>query len=123
MAWDDVANSMLERTLDDSANRRVILPEAFLCADEMVSTARRLVEGLQVSELAVKRNLAAYGVFAATERLLMAAVAAGASRQEMHEVIRVHSLARHGRKWPAGAQILWWTAWQKMSESAALCPP
>jgi adenylosuccinate lyase len=93
VAWDDAANSMLERTLDDSANRRVILPEAFLCADELLNTARRLVDGLQVSEPAVHRNLAAYGVFSATERLLMAAVAAGASRQEMHEVIRQHSLA------------------------------
>lgn len=92
VAWDDAANSMLERTLDDSANRRVILPEAFLCADEMLTTARRLVEGLQVSEPAVERNLVAYGVFAATERLLMAAVAAGANRQEIHEVIREHSL-------------------------------
>jgi adenylosuccinate lyase len=92
VAWDNAASSMLERTLDDSANRRLILPEAFLCADELLATAFRIVEGLQVGESAVQRNLAAYGVFAATERLLMAAVAAGANRQEMHEVIRVHSL-------------------------------
>jgi adenylosuccinate lyase len=93
VAWDNAANSMLERTLDDSANRRLILPEAFLCADELLSTSVRIVEGLQVSEAAVQRNLAAYGVFAATERLLMAAVATGANRQEIHEAIRVHSLA------------------------------
>jgi adenylosuccinate lyase len=93
VAWDNASGSILERTLDDSANRRVILPEAFLCADELLSTSLRLVEGLQVNEPAVRRNLAAYGVFAATERLLMAAVADGASRQEMHEVIRGHSLA------------------------------
>jgi adenylosuccinate lyase len=92
VAWDNAASSMLERTLDDSANRRVILPEAFLCADELLSTSLRLVEGLRVNEAAVRRNLAAYGVFAATERLLMATVAAGADRQEIHETIRVHSL-------------------------------
>jgi adenylosuccinate lyase len=99
VAWDDAAGSILERTLDDSANRRVILPEAFLCADEMLSTALRIVEGLQVSEPAVRRNVDTYGVFAATERVLMAAVAAGADRQEMHEVIRGHSLAA----WAAAA--------------------
>ncbi len=93
VAWDDAAHSLLERTLDDSANRRVMLPEAFLCADEVLLTAGKLIEGLQVNEAAVARNLAAYGVFAATERLLMAAVKAGADRQAMHEVIRQHSLA------------------------------
>lgn len=93
VAWDDAAHSLLERTLDDSANRRVMLPEAFLCADETLLTAAKLIEGLQVNEAAVARNLTAYGVFAATERLLMAAVKAGADRQAMHEVIRQHSLA------------------------------
>ena len=93
IAWDNAAHSLLERTLDDSANRRVILPEAFLCADELLRTARRLVDGLQVDEATVGRNLAAYGVFAATECLLMALVSAGADRQAMHEVIRQQSMA------------------------------
>ena len=93
VAWDDAAHSLLERTLDDSANRRVMLPEAFLCADETLLTAAKLIEGLQVNEAAVARNLTAYGVFAATERLLMAAVKAGADRQALHEVIRQHSMA------------------------------
>ncbi len=92
VAWDDAAHSLLERTLDDSANRRVILPEAFLCADELLSTAQKLMQGLVINEAAIARNFAIYGPFAATERLLMAAVKAGADRQEMHEVIREHAL-------------------------------
>ncbi|MBI3764631.1 MAG: adenylosuccinate lyase, partial [Chloroflexi bacterium] len=70
-AWDNAAHSLLERTLDDSANRRIILPEAFLAADELLMTARKLIEGLVVDESAAARNLAAYGVFAGTEQLLM----------------------------------------------------
>jgi len=96
VAWDNAANSLLERTLDDSANRRIILPEAFLCADELLITAQRLIGGLAIDEAAVARNFVAYAPFAATERLLMALVKAGANRQEMHEVIREHSL----QVWP-----------------------
>ncbi len=93
IAWDNAAHSLLERTLDDSANRREVLPGAFLAVDEMVRRATRLIRDLQVNEAAVARNLAIYGTFAATERVLMAAVKAGADRQVMHEVIREHSLA------------------------------
>ncbi len=92
VAWDNAAHSLLERTLDDSANRRVILPEAFLCADELLITAQKLIAGLVINETAIARNLAMYGPFAATERLLMAAVKAGANRQELHAVIREHAL-------------------------------
>ncbi|HTP11245.1 MAG TPA: adenylosuccinate lyase [Anaerolineae bacterium] len=92
VAWDDAAHSLLERTLDDSANRRVILPEAFLCIDELLITAQKLIGGLVINEAAIAHNFAIYGPFAATERLLMAAVKAGANRQEMHEVIREHAL-------------------------------
>jgi adenylosuccinate lyase len=92
VAWDNAANSLLERTLDDSANRRTILPEAFLCADELLITAQRLITGLVINETTVARNFAAYAPFAATERLLMAAVKAGGDRQALHEVIREHSL-------------------------------
>ncbi len=88
VAWDNAAHSLLERTLDDSANRRTILPEAFLAADEMLKTAKSILDGLRVDERALARNLAIYGPFAATERVLMAAVKAGASRQDMHELIR-----------------------------------
>lgn len=92
IAWDNAAHSLLERTLDDSANRRMLLPEAFLLADELVGRATRVVQGLVVREEVAARNLATYGVFAATERLLMEAVKAGGDRQALHEVIREHSL-------------------------------
>ncbi len=92
IAWQNAAHSLLERTLDDSANRRVILPQAFLAADELLLVSLRLVRGLNVDKEAVKSNLAAYGVFAATERVLMAAVHAGGDRQDLHEVIREKSL-------------------------------
>jgi adenylosuccinate lyase len=93
VAWDNAALSLLERTLDDSANRRLFLPEAFLLMDEALVRSRKLVEGMQFWPGPVARNLAAYGIFAATERVLMAAVKAGGDRQAMHEVIREHSMA------------------------------
>ncbi len=92
VAWDNAAHSLLERTLDDSANRRLILPEAFLTADELLRRAGRIVKGLQINLDSIQRNLARYGVFAATERLLMAGVKRGADRQAWHEIIREHSL-------------------------------
>jgi adenylosuccinate lyase len=91
--WDNAAHSLLERTLDDSANRRVVLAEAFLAADEITHATTRIVRDLRVNEVAVQRNMRTYGPFAATERLLMAVVKRGADRQHMHEVIREHSLA------------------------------
>lgn len=93
VAWDNAAHSLLERTLDDSANRRELFPTAFLAADEILRRATRLVHDLRLDEKAMARNLEKYGTFAATERVLMAAVKAGADRQEMHEFIREHSLA------------------------------
>jgi adenylosuccinate lyase len=97
LAWDNAAHSLLERTLDDSANRRTMLPEAFLICDELLRTASRLVNGLVIDEAAMARNLALYGPFAAIERVLMALVKAGADRQAMHERLRQHSLSA----WPA----------------------
>lgn len=93
VAWDNAAHSLLERTLDDSANRREMLPTAFLATDEILSRALRLVQGLRIDEAAVARNLERYGIFAATERVLLAAARAGADRQVLHEIIREHSLA------------------------------
>lgn len=91
LAWDNAAHSLLERTLDDSANRRTLLPEAFLITDELLLVTLRLLRGLQVNEASLRRNLERYGPFAATERVLMALGKAGADRQEMHE--RLRSLA------------------------------
>ncbi len=93
VAWENAAGSLLERTLDDSANRRVVLPNAFLAADEMLRRALRLVQGLALDRTAITRNLVLWGTFAATERLLMELVRAGADRQQMHEVLREHSMA------------------------------
>ncbi len=88
VAWDDAAHSLLERTLDDSANRRIILPEAFLVADELLGTAIRLVRDLRINEAAIARTAATYGPFAGIEPLLMRLVRAGADRQAMHEILR-----------------------------------
>lgn len=93
IAWENASQSLLERTLDDSANRREILPVAFLAADELLIGMRRILQGLRIDETAAARNLARFGVFAALERVLMSAVKAGAHRQEMHEHLRTHSLA------------------------------
>jgi adenylosuccinate lyase len=93
LAWDNAAHSLLERTLDDSANRRMLLPEAFLLADELLLATTRLLEGLQVDERSLAANLEEYGVFAATERVLAGLAKAGADRQAAHERLRQHSLA------------------------------
>lgn len=91
-AWENAAYSGLERTLDDSANRREILPVAFLAADEMLIVAQRLLSGMRVDETAATRLIERYGPFAATERVLMAAVKAGADRQAIHEHLREQSM-------------------------------
>ncbi len=91
--WQNAANTLLERTLDDSANRRLVFPEIFLAVDEILLTATKLIKGMQVHATAVERNLAMYGLFAASERLLMELGKRGADRQEMHELLRTHSLA------------------------------
>jgi adenylosuccinate lyase len=108
VAWDNAAHSLLERTLDDSANRRLMLPEAFLLVDELLLRAGRIVSGLVVRAEGVARNLELYGTFAATERLLMELVKAGADRQEMHERIRQQSMAAWQvvERDPAGANPL-----------------
>ncbi len=92
IAWDNAAHNLLERTLDDSANRRTLLPEAFLIADELLRRGTRLISGLQIDRAASARLLAVYGPFAATERLLMELVKAGGDRQALHEAIREHAM-------------------------------
>jgi len=97
VAWDNASQAVLERSLDDSANRRLYLPESFLAMDEMLRRATALVEGMTFDREQMARNVARYGPFAATERVLMAAVRAGADRQEAHEWLREASL----RAWEA----------------------
>lgn len=93
VAWQNAAACLLERTLDDSANRRLVLPDAFLLADEIVRRTRRLVDRFALDAAAVEANLARFGPFVATERVLIAAAGRGADRQALHERIRQHSLA------------------------------
>ena len=93
IAWSNAATSLLERTLDDSANRRSFIPEAFLICDELLATALKLVNGFNLHEHAVQKNLETYAPFSAVERILMALVGKGADRQEMHEILREHAQA------------------------------
>ncbi len=81
----------LERTLDDSANRRISMPEGFLCADAILRLAQNVTDGLHVNEKIVERTVKEYLPFIATENLMMEAVKRGGNRQEIHEVIRTCS--------------------------------
>jgi len=93
MMWETAAHSLLERTLDDSAIRRILLPEAFLAADEILRLALRVLRGLEIREEALQRNLERYAPFAALEPILMAAARAGADRQALHARLRDHAMA------------------------------
>ncbi|MBN4049926.1 adenylosuccinate lyase [bacterium AH-315-M10] len=97
------ANQWLERTLDDSANRRIVLPESFLAVDAILRLAGNVSRGLRVVEPAIARRLAEMMPFLATENIMMAAASAGGDRQELHEQLRVHTLA----------------AWQNVEQGAA----
>jgi adenylosuccinate lyase len=88
VAWQNAATNLLERTIDDSGNRRTILPEALLCTDQIVSTAKKIVEGFRIDERRIAENLRTYGPFAGTEAVLMEAAKRGGDRQELHEAIR-----------------------------------
>lgn len=91
-AAETAAQQWFERTLDDSANRRIVLPEAFLALDGVLVLAADVARGLEVREAVVRRNVMRELPFMATERCLMRAVAAGGDRQALHEVIRRHSM-------------------------------
>ena len=87
----------LERTLDDSANRRISLPEGFLCADAVLRLVQNVTTGLRVNEKVVDRAVREYLPFLATENIMMEAVKRGGDRQELHERIRQHSMAATAR--------------------------
>ena len=91
------ATQWLERTLDDSANRRISLPEGFLCADAVLRLAQNVTDGLHVNEKIVERTVREYLPFMTTENLMMEAVKRGGNRQEIHEVIRRCSMEATAR--------------------------
>ncbi|MEK7479382.1 MAG: adenylosuccinate lyase [Patescibacteria group bacterium] len=87
------ATQWLERTLDDSANKRIVIPEMFLATDAIVILVLNVSRGLVIHEKVIERHLAEELPFMATENILMEAVKRGGDRQELHERIRVHSRA------------------------------
>jgi adenylosuccinate lyase len=91
-AAETAAQQWFERTLDDSANRRIVLPEAFLATDAILILAENVARGLEVREGVIRGHVLRELPFMATERCLMLGVAAGGDRQTLHEVIRRHSL-------------------------------
>ena len=87
----------MERTLDDSANRRLSMPEGFLCADAILRLAQNVTDGLRVNEKVVDKTIREYMPFLATENLMMEAVKRGGDRQQLHERVRVNSMAATAR--------------------------
>ena len=87
----------LERTLDDSANRRISMPEGFLCADAILRLAQNVTDGLHVNEKIIEKTVKEYMPFMATENLMMEAVKRGGDRQQLHEIIRRCSMEATAR--------------------------
>ncbi len=92
ISWDNAAYILLERTLDDSASRRVMLPEIFLAVDEILNSSINILDGLIINERKIKKNLETYWPFSATESVILEAVKRGADRQKMHEELREISM-------------------------------
>ncbi|MBT4465852.1 MAG: adenylosuccinate lyase [Planctomycetes bacterium] len=90
-ALETASNQWLERTLDDSANRRIAIPESFLAVDAILLLVQDVSSGLVTYPRVIEQNLAQELPFMATETILMACVQKGGDRQELHEAIRVHS--------------------------------
>lgn len=92
VALENATLSYLERTLDDSANRRIIISEGFLALDEILITAEKNISGLIINKNRIQQNFDNFAPFAATESIIIQSVKKGANRQEMHEVLRQLSL-------------------------------
>jgi adenylosuccinate lyase len=92
-AGQTAATQWLERTLDDSAVRRLVIPQAFLAVDGILNLYLNVVPGLVVHPAVIARHVGEHLPFMATENLLMAAVQAGGDRQDLHERIRIHAMA------------------------------
>ena len=99
------ATQWLERSLDDSSNRRLSIPDAFLSMDGILVLVENVVSGLRVNEPVIQRNLKEHLPFMASETILMAAVANGGDRQELHERIRKHSIDASNRMKEEGAPL------------------
>ena len=100
----------LERTLDDSANRRISMPEGFLCADVILRLAQNVTNGLHVNEKIVEKTVREYLPFIATENLMMEGVKRGGNRQELHEIVRSCSMnatakMKNGEPWDLLADL------------------
>ncbi len=91
VAFINASNTILERTLDDSAARRVAIPEAFLAVDECLAIYERLMTRLRVYPAMIEKNLERFGAFSGTEAVLMELAEKGVDRQKAHEAIRVRS--------------------------------
>lgn len=104
VALENASLSYLERTLDDSANRRLVLPEAFLLVDDILLTAEKVINGLIFNNQKIERNLANYAPFSATESIIIEAVKNGADRQEMHE--RLREIAMEAWKEPNAGETM-----------------
>ena len=87
------ANQWFERTLDDSANRRIVLPESFLTIDAILRLSINVINGVTVWPLVIQKHINEELPFMATENILMACVKAGGNRQVLHEAIRSHAMA------------------------------
>ncbi len=96
----------LERTLDDSANRRITMPEGFLCADAILRLAKNVTDGLHVNEVVVDATVREYMPFIATENLMMEAVKRGGDRQALHEIVREESMKATARIRSGGSNNL-----------------
>ncbi|KKP51502.1 MAG: Adenylosuccinate lyase [Candidatus Roizmanbacteria bacterium GW2011_GWA2_33_33] len=92
VASENASLSYLERTLDDSANKRIVIAEAFLTTDQILITAEKIISGLVINRDRISFNLRQYASFAASESIILEAVKNGADRQEMHEVLRINSM-------------------------------
>ncbi|MBR2696160.1 MAG: adenylosuccinate lyase [Parasporobacterium sp.] len=88
----------LERTLDDSANRRISMPEAFLCADAILKLLNNVLKGLRVNEKVIEKAVSEFLPFNATENIMMEAVKRGGDRQQLHEIIRTCSMDAVAKK-------------------------
>ena len=124
----------LERTLDDSANRRISMPEGFLCADAILRLAQNVTNGLHINEKIVEKTVREYLPFIATENLMMEGVKRGGDRQELHEIIRSCSMdatskMKNGESWDQtdyetdGSYLLVGSQWESITFCLTQAPP